>query len=206
MVNAVNTEGKPDCLFSKQEALILGHSSVLIPLFPFCQKNEGQQTESILACSRFAGVGGDLSRWLCCSGNVLLRTAAHGLDSQLLTLTWLSDGIRAAMGNAAIERLSQSALQNNLAMIVLFMKANLLSETSLCIFWLAGAYDVRLFWWITSLFQHCNSRNKDFMFQHISFTSIAIQTAKLFPFWTSVPICLLSFVKLLWGEILFPGI
>lgn len=193
MVNAVNTEGKPECLFSKQEALILGHSSVLIPLFPFCQNNEGQQIDSILARSWV----GELSRWLCCSGNALLLTAARGLDSQLLTLTWLSDGIRTAIGNAAIERHSQSALQNNLAMIVLFMKANLLSETSLFIFWLAGAYDVRLFWWITSVFQHCNSRNKGFMFQRVSFTSIAIQAAKLFPFWTSVPIFLLSFAKLL---------
>lgn len=70
---------------------------------------------------------------------------AHGLDLQLLTLTWLSDGIRAAMGNAAAESLSQSTLQNNLAMIVLFMKVNLFSETSLFIFWLAGAYDVRFF-------------------------------------------------------------
>lgn len=206
MVNAVNTEGKPECLSSKQEALILGHSSVLIPLFPFCQTNEGQQIQSILACSRFAGVRGKLSRWFCCSGKALLVTTAHGLDSQLLTLTWLSDGIRAAMGNAAIELLSQSVLQNNLAVMVLFMKANLLSETSLFIFWLAGAYDVRLFWWITSGFQHCNSRNKDFMFQHISFTSIAVQAANLFPLWTSVPIFLVSFAKLLWGEILFPGI
>lgn len=164
------------------------------------------QIQSVLPCSCFAGVGGKLSRWLCYGGNTLLLMAAHGLDSQLLTLTWLSDGISAAIGNAAIESLSQSALQNILAMIVLFMKVNLLSETSLFIFWLAGAYDVRLFWWITSAFQHCNSRNKDFMFQPISFTSTAIQAAKLFPFWTSVPIFLLSFVKLLWGEILFPDI
>lgn len=70
---------------------------------------------------------------------------AHGLDLQLLTLTWLSDGIRAAMGNAAAESLSQSTLQNNLAVIVLFMKVNLFSETSLFIFWLAGAYDVHFF-------------------------------------------------------------
>lgn len=145
MVNAVNTEGKLECLFSKQEALILGHSSVLIPLFQFCQKNEGQQIQSILSRSRFTGVGAKLSRWLYCSGNVLLLMVAHGLDLQLLTLTWLSDGIRAAMGNAAAESLSQSTLQNNLAVIVLFMKVNLFSETSLFIFWLAGAYDVHFF-------------------------------------------------------------
>lgn len=138
MVNAVNTEGKRECLFSKQEALILGHSSVLIPLFPFCLEKERQQTQLVLAHSCFAGGGGKLSRWWCYSGNAGLLTTAHGLDSQLLTLTWLSDGIRAAVGKAAIECLRGSVLQNNLAMIVVFIKANLPSET--CLFYFTTSW------------------------------------------------------------------
>lgn len=150
--------------------------------------------------SHFVGDRGKLLAWLCCDWNTPSLMAVRGFDSQLLTLTWLSNSTRAAAASVAIEHLSVSVLWHNLAKTALLMKAKLLSEISLFTFWLAGAYFVHLFWWTSSIAIAvirilCSSK---YCSPPLQFRLKKYFHSKLhFPF--------LSFTKLIWGEILFSG-
>lgn len=154
----------------------------------------------VWARSRFVGGRGKLLAWLCCDRNTPSLMAVRGFDSQLFTLTWLSNGTHAAVANVATEHLGLSVLWHNLATTALLMKENLLSEISLFTFWLAGAYLVHLFWWTSSIAIAvirilCSSKYCS--------PPLQFRLKKYFHFKLHFPF--LSFTKLIWGEILFPG-